>query len=71
MTDINISIVGVGNCASSLIQGLCYYNNGNPDETVGRPGIESAAEDRPAQGRRADPFSRIGSEAAWLRETIR
>ena len=35
MTDINISIVGVGNCASSLIQGICYYNNGNSGQIAG------------------------------------
>ena len=28
MPDINIAIVGVGNCASSLVQGLSYYHQG-------------------------------------------
>ena len=35
MTDINISIVGIGNYAGSLIQSIYYYNIGNPDEVVG------------------------------------
>ncbi len=35
MSEINISIVGVGNCASSLIQGIYYYQIDNPDEAVG------------------------------------
>ena len=32
---IKIAIVGVGNCASALIQGIEYYRNGNPQEAVG------------------------------------
>jgi myo-inositol-1-phosphate synthase len=35
MTDINVSIVGIGNCASSLIQGIHYYKNGNPHDVCG------------------------------------
>jgi myo-inositol-1-phosphate synthase len=34
MTSINIAIVGVGNCASSLVQGLTYYRHGAND-TIG------------------------------------
>jgi myo-inositol-1-phosphate synthase len=34
MRNINIAIVGVGNCASSLVQGLAYYRHG-AKETVG------------------------------------
>ena len=34
---IRVAIVGVGNCASSLIQGLTYYRNGAGNETV--PGL--------------------------------
>ena len=34
MPNINIAIVGVGNCASSLVQGLSYYRHGAND-TVG------------------------------------
>jgi len=38
MEDIKIAIVGIGNCASSLIQGLEYYKNVNSDnDTI--PGI--------------------------------
>jgi len=32
---IKIAIVGVGNCASSLVQGLHYYRDKTPDEAVG------------------------------------
>src|SRR5688500_13191678 len=27
MAKVNVGIVGVGNCASSLVQGICYYND--------------------------------------------
>jgi myo-inositol-1-phosphate synthase len=33
--DINIAIIGVGNCASSLVQGLAYYQNGGANEQIG------------------------------------
>jgi myo-inositol-1-phosphate synthase len=35
MGKIRIAIVGVGNCASSLIQGIHYYGDRNPDDAVG------------------------------------
>ena len=34
MSSINIAVVGVGNCASSLVQGLSHYREG-ANETVG------------------------------------
>jgi myo-inositol-1-phosphate synthase len=34
MRNINIAIIGVGNCASSLVQGLAFYRHG-ANETVG------------------------------------
>ncbi|HEY0627143.1 MAG TPA: inositol-3-phosphate synthase [Allosphingosinicella sp.] len=34
-TDINVAIVGVGNCASSLVQGIAYYQNGGANEQIG------------------------------------
>jgi myo-inositol-1-phosphate synthase len=34
-TDINVAIVGVGNCASSLVQGIADYSNGGANEQVG------------------------------------
>ncbi len=37
MGKINVAIVGVGNCASSLVQGVYYYRNAKEDEFV--PGI--------------------------------
>ncbi|MDQ2694776.1 MAG: inositol-3-phosphate synthase [Pseudomonadota bacterium] len=53
MNKIKIAVVGVGNCASSLIQGIHYYRDKNPEDAVGlmhwdiggyRPGdIEVAA----------------------------
>lgn len=32
---INVAIVGIGNCASSLVQGLTYYGNKNSDDSAG------------------------------------
>ncbi|HDO19518.1 MAG TPA: inositol-3-phosphate synthase [Thermoplasmatales archaeon] len=35
MGTIKIAIFGVGNCASSLIQGLYYYRDKNPEDAIG------------------------------------
>jgi myo-inositol-1-phosphate synthase len=32
---INVAMVGVGNCASSLVQGLAHYQNGGQNEQIG------------------------------------
>ena len=32
---INVAIVGVGNCTSSLVQGVAYYRNGGANEQIG------------------------------------
>jgi myo-inositol-1-phosphate synthase len=32
---INVAVVGVGNCASSLVQGVAYYQNGGANEQIG------------------------------------
>jgi len=37
MGSIRVAIVGVGNCASSLVQGVEYYKDASPEETV--PGL--------------------------------
>ncbi len=37
MTAIRLAIAGVGNCASSLIQGISYYRDAEPGESV--PGL--------------------------------
>ena len=37
MSEIRIAIVGLGNCASSLLQGLEYYKDADPTESV--PGL--------------------------------
>jgi myo-inositol-1-phosphate synthase len=37
MGSIRVAIVGVGNCSSSLIQGVQYYRDAKPDSTV--PGL--------------------------------
>jgi myo-inositol-1-phosphate synthase len=37
MGSVRVAIVGVGNCASSLIQGVEYYRNADPSERV--PGL--------------------------------
>src|SRR6204780_2170863 len=36
-TPIRLAIAGVGNCASSLIQGITYYRDAQPDDIV--PGL--------------------------------
>ena len=35
MSKIRIAIIGVGNCASSLVQGIYFYADKNADEAVG------------------------------------
>ncbi|MBE9566333.1 MAG: inositol-3-phosphate synthase [Proteobacteria bacterium] len=35
MEEIKIAVVGVGNCASSLVQGLHYYRDKTPEDAVG------------------------------------
>lgn len=35
MAKVRVAIVGVGNCASSLIQGLHYYRSKNPKDAIG------------------------------------
>ena len=35
MAKIKIAIVGIGNCVSSLIQGIHYYQGKNPQDTIG------------------------------------
>lgn len=37
MSTIRVGIVGLGNCAASLIQGVEYYKNASPEDTV--PGL--------------------------------
>ena len=37
MSEVRVAIVGLGNCANSLIQGVEYYNNAPDDEQV--PGL--------------------------------
>ena len=37
MSRVKVAIAGVGNCASSLVQGVEYYKNADPDEIV--PGL--------------------------------
>ena len=34
---IRLAIAGVGNCASSLVQGITYYRDARPEEVV--PGL--------------------------------
>ena len=35
MKEIKIAIAGLGNCASSLLQGLYYYRDRNPEDAIG------------------------------------
>ena len=37
MADINVAIIGLGNCASSLVQGVHKYADAAPDDSI--PGI--------------------------------
>src|SRR3954464_4605102 len=37
MSKIRVAIIGVGNCASSLVQGVHFYRDASPDEFV--PGL--------------------------------
>jgi myo-inositol-1-phosphate synthase len=37
MTSIRVAIAGVGNCASSLVQGIAYYKDADPNDNV--PGL--------------------------------
>src|SRR5690625_1180764 len=37
MSKIRVAIAGVGNCSSSLVQGVEYYREASPDEAV--PGL--------------------------------
>ena len=37
MNEVRIAIVGLGNCASSLVQGLTYYEDADPSADV--PGL--------------------------------
>ncbi len=37
MSTVRVAIAGVGNCASSLVQGVEYYRDADPEDTV--PGL--------------------------------
>ena len=37
MSKINVALIGVGNCASSLVQGLHFYKDAKEDDII--PGI--------------------------------
>jgi myo-inositol-1-phosphate synthase len=37
MSNVRVAIAGVGNCASSLVQGISYYKDATPDDIV--PGL--------------------------------
>jgi myo-inositol-1-phosphate synthase len=41
MTKVRLAIVGVGNCASALVQGLDFYRDADSTETV--PGLMHVA----------------------------
>ena len=34
-TEINVAVVGVGNCASALVQGIARYSNGGENDQIG------------------------------------
>src|SRR3990170_2045330 len=35
MHDIKVALVGVGNCVSSLVQGIAHYQNGGANDQIG------------------------------------
>lgn len=35
MSSINVALIGVGNCSSSLVQGIAHYANGSANEMIG------------------------------------
>ena len=35
MGKIRIALIGLGNCASSLVQGIYYYQDKNPGDAIG------------------------------------
>ncbi len=35
MSKIRIAIAGLGNCASSLVQGIYYYRDKKPEDAIG------------------------------------
>lgn len=35
MQDVRVAVVGVGNCASSLVQGVAHYQNGGANDQIG------------------------------------
>ena len=37
MAKIKVALIGIGNCASSLVQGVCYYKKAKEGEII--PGI--------------------------------
>jgi len=37
MSEVRVAIDGVGNCAASLVQGVEYYKNADPADTI--PGL--------------------------------
>ena len=41
MSNIRLAIAGIGNCANSLIQGLKYYADADPDQEVHVPVFDS------------------------------
>ncbi len=42
MSKVRLAIVGVGNCASSLVQGLEYYKEADPEDSSPRPHAREA-----------------------------
>ncbi len=58
MTSIRVAIVGVGNCASSLVQGVQYYRDAEVDTKV--PGLmqlfpDDHEDEEPGSGTRESP----------------
>jgi hypothetical protein len=59
VSTVRIAIVGVGNCASSLVQGLFHYRDADPSQDV--PGLMHVELERSTRsGRRRRRCSRSG-----------
>ena len=39
MNKVKVALVGVGNCASSLVQGIAHYQNGGANEQIDRKSV--------------------------------
>lgn len=83
MGSINVAIIGVGNCASSLIQGIYKYSESDPDQNIpgimnpvmgkyhiGDRGITGALESASSYFMKSPPKQFAGEDARQLAENF-